>query len=329
MTGLSWSAISAAEPEMGAAPQRRPLVVKPIFIYSTPKRRPQTSWRQWGGIQTQEHVEEEVRRIHAELDRLQQAADFPVRFLPIAKIRKGSELVGVKDVASADVVLVYAAGGWMDCLNAVGKLGKDVIFFVRHKSGPIYLWYEIISPRYLRQHTDTLAVEGIDFQDVVVDDQDEILWRLRSLCGLRNTLGTRILAVGGPSGWAHVRSAPEFARKQWKLDIQTISYDELGRLIKAARQDKAAVGLARKRTDAYLKLPGTTLETKKPFVERAFLLEQVFRALLKKADCRAITINDCMGTIMPVAETTACMPLSLLNDAGFLAFCESDFVVIT
>jgi hypothetical protein len=47
-----------------------------------------------------------------------------------------------------------------------------------------------------------------------------------------------------------------------------------------------------------------------------------------EADCRAITINGCMGTIMPIAETTACLTLSLLNDAGYMAFCESDFVVI-
>ena len=31
---------------------------------------------------------------------------------------------------------------------------------------------------------------------------------------------------------------------------------------------------------------------------------------------------------MPMSETTACLPLSLLNDEGYLAFCESDFVVI-
>ncbi len=49
---------------------------------------------------------------------------------------------------------------------------------------------------------------------------------------------------------------------------------------------------------------------------------------MKAADCRAITVNSCMGTIMPLAETSACLTLSLLNDAGYLAFCESDFVVI-
>ena len=35
-----------------------------------------------------------------------------------------------------------------------------------------------------------------------------------------------------------------------------------------------------------------------------------------------------MGTILSVSETTACMPLSWLNDEGYIAFCESDFVVV-
>lgn len=35
-----------------------------------------------------------------------------------------------------------------------------------------------------------------------------------------------------------------------------------------------------------------------------------------------------MGTIMGLSKTSACLTLSLLNDAGYLAFCESDFVVV-
>jgi L-fucose isomerase-like protein len=57
-------------------------------------------------------------------------------------------------------------------------------------------------------------------------------------------------------------------------------------------------------------------------------LEQVFRALMARFGTRAITINECMSTIMPMAQTTACLTLSLLNDGGYLAFCESDFVVV-
>ena len=327
LTGLTWSALAGDEGPGESVPKRRALVVKPVFVYSTPRRRAKTSWRNWGGIETQKDADREVARIKGELEKLKGTADFPVEFLPVAPIRRGGELAGVKDLASADVVLMYPAGGWTDAFDAVAKTGKDVIVFVRYKSGPLYLWYEIISPRYLRRHGDKLAVKGIDFQDVVVDDQDEILWRLRALCGLRNTMGTRILAVGGPGGWA-TRAAPKLAQDRWKLDIRTVSYKEIGELIKAARADNAAVQRARKRADAYLKIPRTKLETGKDTVEKCFVLEEIFRALMKKADCRAITVNACMGTIIRVSDATACLPLSTLNDDGYLAFCESDFVAI-
>jgi len=217
----------------------------------------------------------------------------------------------------------------MDTFGALAKLDKDIIFFCRHKSGPVYLWYEIISPRYLRQHTDTLALKGIDDGDVVIDSQDEILWRLRALCGLQNAKGTKIIAIGGPGAWAQPRGVvPELVRRKWQFDMKTVSYDELGKLIKQARADKNAVQRAKSRAGRYLKLPGTTLETERQYVDNCFLLEQVFRGIMKKEDCKAITINGCMGTIIPIAETTACLTLSLLNDNGYLAFCESDFVVI-
>jgi len=325
LSGLSWTALSAAEADAQAGPPRRPLRVKPILTYATPARRPQRSWRNWGGIETQQQAEQEVVRIKAELKKLQAAADFPVEFLPISAVRARGDIAAAQDIAQADVLLVYPSGGWL--INDIGKLGKDCIFFCRHRSGPVSLWYEIISPRFLRQHGDDLAVKGMYFEDVVIDDLDEVVWRLRALCGLRNTIGSRIVAIGGPSGWAH-REAPELAKNQFKLDIQTCSYKDLGELIKQARADKAAVERARSRAEAYLKLPGTTLETQRKYVDNAFLLDQVFRGILKKADCGALTINGCMGTIMPISETTACLPLSLLNDSGYLAFCESDFVVI-
>jgi L-fucose isomerase-like protein len=70
------------------------------------------------------------------------------------------------------------------------------------------------------------------------------------------------------------------------------------------------------------------LHTKEVFVRNAFILTEVFKDILDEAQTDAITVHHCMGTIMPMSETTACLPLSLLNDEGYLAFCESDFVVI-
>jgi hypothetical protein len=329
LSGLSWSLLSAADEPIAAPPPRKPLKVKPIFLYSTPTRRPQTSWRSWGGIETQAQADDEVQRIKRELDTLKKTADYPVEFLPISAVRSARELADSQDIAAADTLLVYAAGGGTGDYNAIGQMGKDMILFVRHKSGPLYLWYEIISPRYLRQHTDQLAVEGVDFDDVVVDSQDEILWRLRALCGLKNTIGSRIVAIGGLAGWAQPNDVmADLVQQRWKLDVRSVDYPELGELIKQARADKAVVERSKQRAADYLGTPGTVLQTQQSYVENALLLDEVFRRIMRQADAGAITVNHCMGTIMPLAETTACLTLSTLNDDGYLAFCESDFVVI-
>ncbi|HUT08530.1 MAG TPA: twin-arginine translocation signal domain-containing protein [Candidatus Latescibacteria bacterium] len=327
--GLSWPLLAGQAEAAGEVFRPAPLRVKPVFLYEIPKRRPQTSWRSWGGIQTEAEAREEAGRIRSELEALGQRADFPVEFLPVASVREAGDLAASEDIAGAHVLLVYAAGGWLDRFDALDKTGKDRIVFCRHKSGPLYLWYEIISPRYLRRHTDALAETGVDDDDVVIDSQDELLWRLRSLAGLRNTLGTRILAIGGPDAWAQPAGVvPKLVAEKWKFDIITVSYDELGKLIRQARADAAAGRRARARADAYLRQAGTCLETERSFVDNGFLLDGVFRALMRTAGCRALTINGCMGTIMPLAETSACLTLSTLNDDGYLAFCESDFVVI-
>jgi hypothetical protein len=305
------------------------LVVKPILTYEIPIRRDQRSWRNWGGIQTEKDKDQELIHIQDELKTLKSKADFPVEFLPLTGIRDKQELGSISDLQAADLFIIYAAGGKMDIFDSLNKMSKNIMIFCRHKSGPVYLWYEIISPTFLRKYTDKLAVSGIDENDVVIDNQEEILWRLRALCGLKNTLNSTIVAIGGPGAWSQPRDVvPNLVREKFKFDIQTVSYDELGNLIGEARADKSVISRAKSRTDDYLRDNGIKLETKRQFVENCFVLEDVMTRIMRKFNCKAITINSCMGTIMPIAETSACLTLSLLNDAGYLAFCESDFVVV-
>ncbi|MBC7353544.1 MAG: hypothetical protein H5U08_14380, partial [Thermogutta sp.] len=136
LSGLSWGSLAAQAPDLPMPPPRQPLKVKPVFLYRVYQRRPQTSWRPWGGIQTEEAASQEVARIREELKQLQASADFPVEFAPLTATKDARQLSGMEDVQSADVLLVYANDG---DLNAIAALKKDTIFFVRHKSGPLYL----------------------------------------------------------------------------------------------------------------------------------------------------------------------------------------------
>ncbi len=138
------------------------------------------------------------------------------------------------------------------------------------------LWYEVVSPHPSSRAHRPLQREGIDDEDVVIDDQRDTLAAAVALRPAKY-VGRRILAIGGPSGWA-TPDAPKRARERFKLDIQTVSYDELGKLIKEARADQAAVDAGHDAGPSIPELPGTTLETERKFVDNAFLLEQVFRS---------------------------------------------------
>lgn len=326
LSGLSWTRLAHAADTIPQPKPRQPLNVFPVLVWDHPQPAEQTSWRSWGGIHTPDAAAEEVARITAELKEIAQTANFPVSFAPVASVNDARLVADAAELQAADVVIVYGAGGHVD---ACKDFGKDVILFQRHRSGPVYLQYEIVSPRFLRQHTDELALRHIHFDDVVTDRTDELAWRLRALCGLKNTRSSRVMCIGGPSAWAQpVGVVPALVQKVWNMDLQTVSYDDLDKLIAEARADARAVELAKQRAAAYLAEPGTTLETKREFVDNCFLLDHVFRRIMAEADCRAITIAGCMSTIIPKSLTTACLTLSTLNDDGYLAFCESDFAVI-
>ena len=303
--------------------------VKPVLTYGVYQRREETSWRPWGGLQTESDAQEEAQRIGRELEALALRASFPMEIEPLSSLKSLSDVSGIEEaLTSADVTLIYAAGGGQDILEALVASSRWSIIFLRHRSGPLYLWYEIIHPSFLRKRSDEFAQPMVGVDDVVVDDYEEVLWRLRALYGLKNTLGSRIVAIGSPSGWAIGDKAVALAQQRWHLDIQTVTYPDLAERIRKAQADGAIVKEAHQQAEEYLSQPGVSMHTERSFVDNAFVLHRVFRDLMAERDAPAITVNECMTTIIPMAQTTACLPLSVINDTGDLAFCESDFVVI-
>ena len=328
----AWSALGADQTAL-ALPHRPPLPaqalrVQPVLTYQLPRRHEGTSWRGWGAIQTEAHVEEEKKRITAELSRVARQCGVAVDILPLATAQNPAQGEALSK-GPHDVMLVYAASGDGRILEALVRPEKWNLMFLRHDSGPVYLWYEIVHPRFLRKTVDPYGQPGMDVNDVVVDRLEELAWRFRALHGLKNTLGKRMVAIGGAGGWGEGgRKAPEIARTVWRMDLVDCPYTELEPRLKAAYQNADLVKRCEAAARRYLRGPRTSLHTAPEFVNKAFVLNEVMKDLMAEAKTDAITVHHCMGTIMRVSQTTACLPLSLLNDEGYLAFCESDFVVI-
>jgi hypothetical protein len=341
-TGLTTTALHAAnaetrwtedwwDPEKPYAVAAKPLRVQPVLMYRVAEPRPQASYKSWGGVQSHEAADEETGRIQKELAKIAAEAAFEMEVLPVVKVTSPDELRKL-DQSQIDTTVLYPATGGGNLLQAGMDLPNPVIF-VRHHSGPVYYWYEALSVRYLR--TDRPDYEAtregptpeLSVYDVVVDKLEELAWRLRVLHAVHNTVGARVVALGGVWG-KYAPNAPQKARDHYGMELIEVSYDDFGPRIAAALADPEKMRCAENWTDRYLGMPGTSLETERPFVVNAFVLYGLFKELMAENEASAFTIRNCMNAIMPLSNTTACLSLSLMNDEGTLALCESDFVVI-
>jgi hypothetical protein len=115
-----------------------------------------------------------------ELQRLVEKAEFPIKALPAASIRDEGTARQVAG-ADADVIVLYAASGGTNIVNTVASSKIPMIIFIRHRSGPFHLWYEIAHWRFLRQNGDTFAAGNTDTLDIVIDYLREIGYALREL----------------------------------------------------------------------------------------------------------------------------------------------------
>ncbi len=340
LMGLSWvaadesAAIRPWDPDQAPVVTGRPLRVQPVLVHANQSPREKSSWRSWGEIVNEPAAAEEMQRIAGELRALSQRADFPLEILPPVKVTTTEQAEGLQQ-GDFDVVLLYAASNaslFHPCCAADRQ--RDTIVFVRHKSGPTYYGYECLGVRFFPVPNPELWQKNsaddhgpVTLDDVVVDDYDDVLWRMRALYGLKNFVGQRVLALGGPQG-KYDATAPEVARQRYRLDIRDVSYDDLAARLKSVASDARLQKWCAASTDRYLAMPDTKLETRPEFIHRAFALHHIFHQWLAEHEAPAITINACMGTIITMSDTTACMPLSWLNDEGYIAFCESDFVVM-
>lgn len=306
-------------------PPGKPLRVQPVLTYHLDQPRERTSWRSYGGLRTQADVEREVRRLEGEIKELAAQAGFPLEFLPLARVNK-TEDAKTASQAETDAFLVFGASGSQQWLEMLAATKKPNILFVRHQSGPVYLWYEIAHWRLLRKSEDTQAEPNLDFEDVVVDDFEDVRWRLRGLYGLKNARGTVMLAIGGLVAYSKPGQelGPGHAQNAWGCRIQKVDYETLKDRLQKARADARVQQAAETATDELLRQPNVALQTGRKYVVNTFLTLRVIKDLMAEHQASNVGVADCMGGLIPIFDTPPCLALSVLNDEGFTAFCHTD-----
>jgi len=330
LDGLGGTAALGSVTAQAVAGQSLPhgaaLRVQPVLAWQLPKRREFSSWRPYGGLATRDDVDREARRIQDELKRLASSAEFPVEILPVSLVGSAAEAAAVK-AGDGDMFLVCASGGPIEWLETLAASGKPNVMFLRHRSGPFYLHYEIAHFRFLRKSEDTFREPHMDVDDIVVDDYGEVLWRLRALYGLKNAKGTRSLAVGGLRAYSAPgqKLGPAHVRQVWNYDIVTVSDEDLERRLEKARADENLMRQARRQADDLLAQANVVLQTDRKFVVNSFVALEVFKDLMRETETTNLGVANCMGSLIRQLDTPPCLVLSLLNDEGLTAFCHTDY----
>ncbi len=305
-------------------PTGKPLRVLPLLTYDCPQRQDKTSWRNYGGIQTAEVAAQEAKRIQAELEQLAQSLEFPLEILPVSLVADPAQLAAAGAI-DCDVRLVFAAGGfWM---YELAKAGPPLIVFVRHRTEPHYLWYEIAHWRLLRANGDEMSLPQMTVEDVVVDDPQELGWRLRALYGLKNARGTKMLAIGGLVAYSQPgqECGPPCARDVWGYELETLPYETFAARLQQARADQQVLQEIERQTDALLSQPNVTLQTDRQAVFNTFLALHVTRGFLEETGATNFGFGHCMGRdVIGMLDTPPCLLLALANDEGYTAYCHTD-----
>jgi hypothetical protein len=302
-------------------PRGAALRVQPILVFDVPIRKDKDSWRGYGAIHTLADARQEADRIEKELGQLRQKAEFPIQLQPVAVLDSQTKL-GQVAVNGSDLCIVYAAGS---CTQ--WPLNVPMVMFVRHRSGPFYLGFEIAHWRFLRQSGDQFALKGFDTEDVVVDSQDDLLWRMRALYGLKNAKGTKMLTIGGLEAYSREAQehGPRVAREVWGYDFVNVTDEEFAKRLNVARTDPKVVQRVEEQTAALLRLPNVKLATDRKFVCNSYLALHVCRQLLRETGASNFGFARCMGHgQITMLGTPPCFVLSLSNDEGHTAYCHTD-----
>jgi hypothetical protein len=317
----TWAAAGEPAPFEQPFPRGSALRVKPILVYDQPTRREQDSWRGYGAIQTRAAAQEEAGRIEKEWGQLKEKAEFPIQVQPVEVLDSQAKL-GQVTVKEVDLCILYAAGG---CTQ--WPLNVPMVMFVRHRSGPFYLGFEIAHWRFLRQSGDVPALKTFDSDDVVVDSQDELLWRLRAFYGLKNAKGTKMLTIGGLEAYSPLAQehGPRVAKAVWGYEFVNVTDEQFTQRLSAARADREVVRSLEQQTAALLSRPNVKLETDRKFVFNSVLALHVCRQLLRETGASNFGFARCMSHAqISMLGTPPCLVLSLANDEGHTAYCHTD-----
>lgn len=271
---------------------------------------------QWGLMKSKKDLQNEYDNIKQEIDRLERETDFV--FFGGDIVRNTKEVLDLaKKYSVSDVLIVYgvSGAGTRKLLNSLTTYGIPLIFFNKIEEERLY-GHALYQQWYQRD-----AVEEFTEVDLVINDYDELLGKLRAHRACKRLEESKVLCIGEPNDFFKGGLAARAAVDMFRPAIDYMSFETFQERLEEKDLNEEEVVRVRDRfIDNADSLASdideeTGLESARVYV--------VLKNLIQEKGYDAITIN-CLSGILNLIGVTPCLAFQKLRDEGIPAVCEAD-----
>lgn len=271
---------------------------------------------QWGLMESQEDLEEEYRNVEEEINKFQKELDF--HFFGGDIVRDVQDALDLaSEYRDADLIVVFAisGAGTRGLLNALTTYGLPLIFFNKIEENRMYghalyqQWYQMD------------AVEEFKEVDLVINDYEKLIGKLRAHKAVKMLQESKVLCIGEPNVFFKGGLAARAAVDKFRPAIDYMSFG-------AFKEKQEEVSLedeeVREIKDEFLEnAEEISEEIDEEVGLRSARVYVVLRNLIEENGYDAVTVN-CLSGILDMVETTPCIAFQRLRDEGIPAVCEAD-----
>lgn len=271
---------------------------------------------QWGLMKGEDELQEEYENIKEEISEIQKELGSQTSGGDIIRtIPDALDLAG--EYRQCDVLVVFAVSGagTRKLLNALTTYGIPLIFFNKIEEDRMYghalyqQWYQMD------------AVEEFTEVDLVINDYEELIGKLKAHRAVKKLEESKVLCIGEPNNFFAGGLAARAAVNKFRPAIDYMSFNTFQeRLEEKSLDDEEVVNIK----DNFLEnADSISEEIDEETSLKSARVYVVLKEIIENNGYDAITAN-CLSGILDLVGTTPCIGFQILRDEGIPAVCEAD-----
>jgi len=271
---------------------------------------------QWGLMESEDKLQEEYGKISQELKEMGGEEEFSFSGGDI--VRSVSEALDLsRKYQECDVLVVFAVSGagTRKLLNTLTVYGLPLVFFNKIEKNQAYghalfqQWYEMD------------AVKEFPDVDLVINDYEGLLEKLRAHRAVKKLQESKVLCIGEPNEFFKGGLAARSAVNKFRPAIDYISFETFQE--KLENESLEGEGIRDIKDSFFANANSVSDEIEEDVALKSARMYKVLKSIISENGYDAVTIN-CLSGILDMIDTTPCLAFQRLRDEGIPAVCEAD-----